>query len=202
MFSIQARPNATCDTSSEKMENEHILSFFHTIRNRNYIICQDNLNGQHYIARMQKEASEKKWGWFFQLQFLYVTFILEVLRNLVNAPPIPDQYGTDNIALACTRYLHSNYHEPTLSVQDLADHFHMSTRHINRLFRDFFGCSPTKTLPYYRINYAKSFIQKTDYSVETIAERVGFKSTSTLSRLFKEIEGITISEYRKSLENR
>lgn len=102
-----------------------------------------------------------------------------------------------NLPIAFTKYLHMNYTNPDLSLQDMASHFYMSIRHISRLFKEYFGSSPSKTLTWYRINYAKNYLLETDYSLSTIAEKVGLSSASTLSRLFKELEGITISEYRQ-----
>lgn len=200
IFAIDPNPKGTKNSASEETANKHILSFFKTIQNKDFIICEDKNDSQIYIAKMLKEADKKRWGWTFQLEYLYVCFVISTLENFVESVPDQDNYDPGNIALSCSKFLHANYPNPSLSVQDLADHFHVSTRHINRLFNECFGCSPTKTLTYYRLNYAKNYIQETDYSLETIAEKVGFKSASTLSRLFKEIEGMTISAYRKSLE--
>ena len=135
-------------------------------------------------------------GWFYKLQMLYASFLLSAIGNFM--PPIETTtFGpTRNLPIEFTKYLHANYPNPDLALQDVADYFFMSPRHVNRLFKDFFGASVAKTLTRYRINYAKNYLLDTGFSVDEIAEKVGFGSASTLSRLFKEVEGITISEYR------
>ena len=119
-------------------------------------------------------------------------------------PPIQTETAEyiRNLPIEFTKFLHANYHNPNLSLQDVADYFYMSPRHVNRLFRDFFGSSLSRTLTRYRINYAKDYLIDTDFPVDEIAEKIGFASASTLSRLFKEAEGITISEYRYRYRHR
>jgi YesN/AraC family two-component response regulator len=52
------------------------------------------------------------------------------------------------------------------------------------------------------LNYAKNYLYHTDKSAEEIASLVGISAVQTLYRLFKENEGITISEYRKIHRNK
>ena len=68
---------------------------------------------------------------------------------------------------------------------------------MTRIFSDYFGISFRRTLSIYRLNYAKNYLIFTDKPVEEIAELVGISAPQTLYRLFKENEGMTISEYRR-----
>ena len=45
--------------------------------------------------------------------------------------------------------------------------------------------------------YAKYYLCTTDYSIVEIAERVGFTSPRTLYKLFRQYEGLSLSQYRK-----
>ena len=94
-----------------------------------------------------------------------------------------------------TKYMHANYNK-NITVQDIADVFYVSPRHINRVFEEYFGQSFKRTLNIYRLNYAKNYLIDTSYPVERIAELVGFSSPKTLYQLFKEHEGMTVSEFR------
>ena len=84
----------------------------------------------------------------------------------------------------------------TVSVQDIADTFYISPRHVNRVFEDYFGQSFKRTLNIYRLNYAKNYLLDTDYSTEKIAALVGLSSPKMLYQLFREIEGMTLGEFR------
>ncbi len=187
-------------SKSPSFEEEHINSFYKCIEQHNYFLQKDTNHSEEFIQRLSEETTNKDWCWFYQLELLCGSFILSVLKNFVHPISAEFNTGSHNMAIEFTKYMHANYQNPNLSIQDLADHFYMSTRHINRLFKEFFGSSLTKTLTIYRINYVKNYLQDTDYSLDKIAEEVGLSSASVLSRLFKEIEGVTITEYRKMMK--
>ncbi len=196
VFSLQERSVPCYKNGLADAESLHLKAFLDMMEEREYIICKDTKSCQEYIRQMADEFCQKSWGWFYKLQFLYASFVLSVVSNFM--PPIQTTtFGpARNLPIEFTKFLHANYPNPDLSLQDVADYFYMSPRHVNRLFKDFFGASLSKTLTQYRINYAKNYLIDTDFSVDEIAVKVGFSSASTLSRLFKEVEGMTISEYR------
>lgn len=197
IFSLQERSIPCYRNGLDRDERSHIQAFLDIMKEKEYILCKDRKGCQDYISQMTEEFHHKNWGWFYKLQFLYGNFVLSVISNFLS--PIQEKSfdHTRNLPIEFTKYLHANYPNPDLSLQDIADYFYMSSRHINRLFKDFFGASLSRTLTQYRINYAKNYLIDTDLSVDEIAAKVGFSSASTLSRLFKEVEGITISQYRR-----
>ena len=196
VFSLQERSQPYYKNGLNDAEKLHVNTFLNLMNQKEYIVCKDTKNCQEYIRQMTDEFYKQDWGWFYKLQFLYASFILTAVSNFI--PPIQTEtFGpVRTLPIEFTKFLHANYPNPDLSLQDVADYFYMSPRHVNRLFKDFFGASLSRTLTRYRINYAKNYLIDTDFSVDEIAVKVGFSSSSTLSRLFKEVEGITISEYR------
>ena len=48
-----------------------------------------------------------------------------------------------------------------------------------------------------RVEKAKTLMLTTEYSLEKIAQKVGFLDTRALGRVFKRIEGIVPSKYRE-----
>ncbi|MCD8242147.1 MAG: AraC family transcriptional regulator [Lachnospiraceae bacterium] len=196
IFSIQQHSVPIRNNDTEEFENAHMKAFFDLIKGKDYIVCEDRYHNDRYIQTMLEESKVKEWGWFYRLQNLSATFVLNCIRNFVASPSLPASKAESNLPIAFTKYLHANYANPNLSLQDIADYFFISPRHVNRLFKEYFGASVSKTLTQYRINYTKNYLLDTDYSIDEIAEQVGFGSASTLSRLFKESEHMTISEYR------
>ncbi len=104
--------------------------------------------------------------------------------------------GQANLAVEITKYMHEHYAE-NISLDDVSKVFHITPRHVTRIFSDYFGTSFRRTLSVYRLNYAKNYLCSTDKTVEEIASLVGISAPQTLYRLFKENEGMTISEYRR-----
>jgi len=196
VFTLQKRASSIYYNGLEEYEKSHMEAFFNLIEGKSHVIGNDQDSCGDYVQKMLQEFNAKRWGWFYKLQFLYSNFILDIIRNFVTSDQTFSLESNKNLPIEFTKYLHSNYQNPNLSLQDIAEHFYLSPRHANRLFKEFFGASLSKTLTQYRISYTKNYLIDTNYSIEEIADKVGFGSASTLSRLFKEVEGITISQWR------
>ncbi|MGE4276552.1 MAG: helix-turn-helix domain-containing protein [Lawsonibacter sp.] len=134
--------------------------------------------------------------WKLLRRTLYSQLIILLLNHCKNIPT-EEPSSEKNIAIAVTQYLHANYQNPNLDMKTLSKKFNFSTRQLMRVFEDYFASTPSKTLTFYRISYAKNYLINTDWTVEAIAEAVGFSSAASLSRCFKKIENITISEFKE-----
>ena len=164
-----------------------------------YIIAQDMNNCAAILSEIQREAKDKQPGWQIILVDYCREYLIKMLRNVLSksaVPSIQPDYGQANLAVEFTKYMHEHYPE-NISLEDLSKAFHITPRHVTRIFSDYFGTSFRKTLSVYRLNYAKNYLCCTDKTVEEITALVGISAPQTLYRLFKENEGMTISEYRK-----
>jgi AraC family transcriptional regulator of adaptative response/methylated-DNA-[protein]-cysteine methyltransferase len=83
------------------------------------------------------------------------------------------------------------------SLEDIAEHVHMSPFHFQRLFTHWAGISPKKFLQYLTLRYAKKQIRE-DLSLSEIAYEAGLSGTSRLHDLFINMEGMTPGQYKKS----
>jgi AraC-like DNA-binding protein/mannose-6-phosphate isomerase-like protein (cupin superfamily) len=151
------------------------------------------------LNQISNETADKQFGWTTYTNMLYYGFFVQALRYIVSVEPeteVADQ--SLNLAIETTKYIHAHYSED-ISLETLAASLYISPRHANRLFRKMFGTTFGKTLRMLRLTYAKSLLQTTDLSVDAIAERVGFSSAQALRKIFKQAEGITISQYKSQL---
>jgi AraC-like DNA-binding protein len=64
------------------------------------------------------------------------------------------------------------------------------------LFKEAVGYPPKHFLILERIRFAKTLLQELD-AIETVADRLGYSSVHYFSRHFKEVTGISPSEYKK-----
>ena len=165
-------------------------------------ICvkKDKFNSRNIIGKLEREFEKPSPGNFLMISALYQEYIISILRNLDAAQVLPEESSNINLSIAITKYLHANYNK-NISIQDIAQEFHISPRHVNRVFEDFFGESFHRTLNIYRLNYAKNYLMDTDYSVEKISSLVGFSSPKMLYQLFKEVEGTTAAQYRAYIKD-
>ncbi len=94
-------------------------------------------------------------------------------------------------------YLDAHYGE-TISLEDLAGRFFISKFYLSRIFKEQFGVSIGDYLLQVRITRAKQLLRFSHESLESIAVQCGFGSLYYFSRMFKKVEGIAPSAYRKA----
>jgi transcriptional regulator GlxA family with amidase domain len=74
----------------------------------------------------------------------------------------------------------------------------MSTRTLNRRFREQTGTSPLRWLHRARVRRAQHLLEATDEPVERIAARTGFGSPTAFREHFKRIVGTSPQAYRNA----
>lgn len=92
-------------------------------------------------------------------------------------------------------YIDSNYME-NISAEDMMKLAHMSRSSFYRSFKDITGDSFSHYLNRLRAVRAHELLSQTDLPLYKIAENTGFSSTAHMTRIFKEIHGISPSKYR------
>ncbi|GIJ61037.1 GlxA family transcriptional regulator [Virgisporangium aurantiacum] len=83
-----------------------------------------------------------------------------------------------------------------LTLDDIAAHAGMSTRTLNRRFREQTGTTPLQWLLRSRIRRAQHLLEATDEPVDRIAAQVGFGSPTAFRDRFKRIVGTSPQTYR------
>jgi AraC family transcriptional regulator len=86
----------------------------------------------------------------------------------------------------------------TLSVGDMADIAALSPFHVIRVFRQITGYTPAAMQTALRVQAAKRLMVMDDASVTDACYEVGFNSLGSFSQRFKELSGVSPSEYRRS----
>ena len=92
-------------------------------------------------------------------------------------------------------YIQTNYSNPQLSVNLLADQFEMSPSAISRMFSSKTGRGLLDYIHCVRTDKAKELLKENKYAVSEIYEMVGYLSASTFIRVFKKYVGISPGNY-------
>jgi AraC family transcriptional regulator of adaptative response/methylated-DNA-[protein]-cysteine methyltransferase len=87
------------------------------------------------------------------------------------------------------------------SLDEIAEHVHLSPFHFQRLFTDWAGVSPKKLLQYTTLSYAKTVLKQSGATLFDVAAETGLSGTSRLHDLFTNIEAMTPGEYKNDGEN-
>lgn len=80
---------------------------------------------------------------------------------------------------------------------DIARRVNMSRSYFSQCFSKIIGISFSDYLRNCRIEKSQEYLADTTYSVQTIAEKIGYIDEKYFSRIFKKTTGILPSEYRK-----
>ena len=93
-------------------------------------------------------------------------------------------------------YLDAHYTEK-ISLDALAEQFFISKFYLTRVFKEQFGVSINTYILNLRITKAKQLLRFTDRKLENIGYQCGLGAPHYFSRIFKQVEGITPSEFRE-----
>jgi transcriptional regulator GlxA family with amidase domain len=85
-----------------------------------------------------------------------------------------------------------------LDLSTLAAESGYSRSHFLRMFRARMGCSPHQYLTRLRVDQAKTILREYSVSLIDIALACGFSSHAHFSNTFRQIVGVTPSEYRRT----
>ena len=86
----------------------------------------------------------------------------------------------------------------SISLQALADECAVSVRHFSRAFNHSFGMPPYRWILARRVERAKSLLGRPNLRMDEVAWQCGFTNQSHLTRVFKQIVGISPADWRKS----
>ncbi|MDF2668535.1 MAG: transcriptional regulator, AraC family [Paenibacillus sp.] len=100
------------------------------------------------------------------------------------------------------QYVNTHYMQDNVTLELLSSMFHVSVPYISRSFKELVGQSFLSYLHALRIRRAASLLASTEMTVSDIAAEVGFESFRTFSRVFKELKGVTPSDFRQTVGGR
>ena len=93
------------------------------------------------------------------------------------------------------RYMREHIDEPC-SLKEFAESAHFSVSHYSHLFKQQINTSPVKFFIRLKMQKSCRLLDKTDLSVEKIADRVGYQDPYHFSRMFKKVIGKSPTEFR------
>lgn len=97
---------------------------------------------------------------------------------------------------AMLSYIHAHYADE-LSIRHIAGSASLSESECLRCFRTTIGTTPIQYLKQYRIQQAAQQLSETGDKVAEIAARCGFQDMSYFTRTFREMKGMTPTEFRR-----
>ncbi len=94
------------------------------------------------------------------------------------------------------RYMIEN-HQKGVSLEDMAHYCHLSRYHFSHLFKKEVGTSVIDFFNKLRIDKSLFYLEKTEFTVQEIANQVGFRDSNYFSRSFKKYMKFSPTDYRR-----
>lgn len=104
--------------------------------------------------------------------------------------------GTKNLMLRVKEYIDNSYADNELGTNELAKEFCISLGYLSACYKKEHGITISKYIINRRMEHAEKLLMETTLSVGKIAESCGFNNLSYFMRLFKNVHGMTPSQYR------
>lgn len=119
---------------------------------------------------------------------------LEVLATQIKAKR--SQRGSNETIERILLYIGDHFHENDLSLDRLAQEFHLSSTYISKQFKEYTESNFIDYLIGIRMNASQKHLAAKDMKVNEISEAVGYQNTRSFLRTFKKYTGMTPIEYR------
>jgi len=168
----------------------------HFITEADKLYCTGSVNSMadltiHFIQRFFSPAiaSHVERHFFHEIRKAYDSE--NVFRKQIQAHP-------DEDIIQIQLWLQENY-GAKIKFTELAEKFEMSTRTLNRRFKNAAGITPVEYVQKIRIDTAKELVQTTNLSIGEVMFKTGYHDHSHFLRLFKKYHGITPSQYRTTV---
>lgn len=93
-------------------------------------------------------------------------------------------------------YIHSCFNQD-LTIADIAEKFHYSESHLNKLLKDNIGLTFNDLLQETRVRNACTLLMYPIIPINDISSLVGYKTRASLYRAFEKVKGMSPEKYRK-----
>lgn len=98
-------------------------------------------------------------------------------------------------------WIKANY-DKEITVKEIADEMGYNQNYLSSLFKKSTGVSLVQYINMTRINIAKSMITNRDVSIKEVAYSCGFINEKYFMKVFKKVEGMTPSQYKKAFSKK
>ncbi|MFP4015828.1 MAG: helix-turn-helix domain-containing protein [Halanaerobiales bacterium] len=119
--------------------------------------------------------------------------------NIAEKIDIPDYQNRKSYLWEIIFYIHNHYMED-IPLEKLAKKFGVSISHLSTTFKEYFGENIHSFLNDIRIKHACGLLSSSNKQIIDIAAEVGFNSYATFSRVFRQKQGLSASEYRNRIK--
>lgn len=136
--------------------------------------------------------SLRQWNTLDQLKTEYLRICEKIMDFRENDFSLRSAKIVDKVK----EYIHTEYSNPDLTIDDLVKQTGMTKNHVRKIFNDLCGETISQYLSNYRFEKAKELLIQTDYPAAKISEMVGIANSNYFYVSFKKYAGKSPQHYR------
>ena len=152
---------------------------------------------EHLFAKIYLSWSKKHTGYVHECK----SIIYKIMQKIEQEYTSQKMLSVNNKILEAVEYIHDNFTDHNLTVEQLSKQFGMSSTYFRNQFASVFHVTPLKYINQLRFTYAQELLQSDYYTVEEIAEKCGFNNINYFSLFIKKQTGFSPSILRTQLKN-
>lgn len=126
--------------------------------------------------------------------------ILEIANALCGVINSKKSHAHIQIVEEMKRFIAESYGDAELTLYRIAEKVERPEKYISQLFKEVTDTNISDYLEMVRINQASELLKTNAYTVDEIAELVGYNSAHSFRRAFKRVMGVAPSSYRQSIK--
>lgn len=166
------------------------------------------ISGAEFLPLSQKLIHEMtlQSQQYLPMVYHYLSIILhQMVRGLLALPSgeemqvadVATRVGLNNdVANRAIAFIEENINQRTLSVEQVAAHLQLSSRHLARLFKRDTGSSLLACIIERRMKLACQYLTQSQYTIAKIGFHVGYASSSSFVKVFQRHFGVAPTAYR------
>ncbi len=97
-----------------------------------------------------------------------------------------------------TQKLMHQYYSTGITLDEIAQKLHVTEEYLSTVFKKETGTTFSETIRAYRIKRVKELLRTSKLSIHNVAQLAGYSDGKYMSRVFKEMTGMSPNEYRKA----
>lgn len=152
-----------------------------------------------FYYRFKKEYQDKSSNYQMAMELCVIELLLYMTRDLKRYPDASsDTKDNKNLrhAYEIADYLSEHYRDD-IDLDFLAKKFFLSKYYLCRTFHEVTGYNIREYINIYRIRAAKQLLEESDESIDSVASKVGYHSSTHFEKIFKSYMNISPLKYRK-----
>ncbi|MBQ2841069.1 MAG: helix-turn-helix domain-containing protein [Oscillospiraceae bacterium] len=138
-------------------------------------------------------------------EFCYLTIstIMQLLASEAQHPvsPIPKKISPKKIVSTVKQTIQLNHANPNFDIKEIAPTLYLSTRQVDRIFKDETGMTPRAYLVDVRLQHVTKLLEEADYKVKELCNLTGFYDEFQFMKRFKAKYGMTVKEYQRKCQS-